>query len=171
MELSVLEVFSSSADMTLKIGKILSVHLGAGDILGFSGELGTGKTMMIRGICQGLEVAEKITSSSFVLMRILAGRLPVYHFDLYRLSSLEDIEDLGYDEYLYSDGVSMVEWSERMGLFTDPHYLQILLQYGNGNENMREIIFKADNTRFARVLKRLEASLSEAGIKIQSHRQ
>ncbi len=121
--------------------------------------------MMIRGISLGLDVKDKVTSSSFVLMRSLTGRLPVYHFDLYRLNSKEEIEDLGYDEYLYSDGVSMLEWSDRLGVFKDPHYIDILLSYRTDHEDMRTITFKSENTRFCSVLQKLQKKLSGAGFK------
>lgn len=123
------KIVTNSAEETENFGKKIANLLRGGDIISFGGDLGVGKTCMIRGIAQGLGVKSNVTSSSFVLMRILQGRLPVYHFDLYRLSSEDELFDIGYDEFLFSDGVSLVEWSDRLGNLIGNSFLHIDLEY------------------------------------------
>ncbi len=83
--------------------------------MAFSGELGSGKTTMIKGICAGLGVTEPVRSPSFVIVSEYQGGLPVYHIDLYRLATREDCETVGLDYYLGSEGICLVEWAERAG--------------------------------------------------------
>jgi tRNA threonylcarbamoyladenosine biosynthesis protein TsaE len=158
-----LHITSTSTGDTLEIGRAISELLAPGDILGFTGELGAGKTVMIRGICQGLEVKENVTSSSFVLMRPLTGLMPVYHFDLYRLNGPDELEDLGCHEYLYSDGISMLEWCDRLGEFQDPHFLEIAIHYDADYRDTREITLTTAGVRFLPLLESLHDSLTAAG--------
>jgi tRNA threonylcarbamoyladenosine biosynthesis protein TsaE len=81
--------------------------------LAFYGDLGAGKTTMIKGIAAGLGVADVVKSPSFVIVTEYAGRLPVYHVDLYRLNEIRDFESIGLDSYLEGDGVCLIEWAER----------------------------------------------------------
>lgn len=89
------------------------MQLKPGDVVAFYGELGAGKTTMIKGVAAGLGVAEVVKSPSFVIVTEYAGRLPVYHVDLYRLNESSDFESIGLDSYLEGDGVCLIEWAER----------------------------------------------------------
>jgi len=89
------------------------LQLKPGDVVAFYGELGAGKTTMIKGVAAGLGVAEVVKSPSFVIVTEYAGRLPVYHVDLYRLNESSDFESIGLDSYLEGDGVCLIEWAER----------------------------------------------------------
>ena len=106
---------SHSPEDTIDFGARLAGELKPGDVMGLYGELGSGKTTLVRGITRGLGVNERyaVTSPTFVLMNIYPGRVPVYHFDLYRLSGAVDLYDLGFEEYFYGKGVSVVEWAEK----------------------------------------------------------
>jgi tRNA threonylcarbamoyladenosine biosynthesis protein TsaE len=84
-------------------------------VLAMYGELGSGKTVLAKGIGRGLESEDEITSPSFVIMNVYSGRIPIYHFDFYRLNSILQLDDLGLDEFFYGDGVSLVEWADRLG--------------------------------------------------------
>lgn len=118
---------SSGAAETVSLGRALSSQLEAGDVVAFYGDLGAGKTTMIKGIAAGLGVAEVVKSPSFVMITEYRGRVPVYHIDLYRLGardgghgaghqavmSSEECELLGLEDYLSGDGVCLIEWAER----------------------------------------------------------
>ena len=102
-----------SAAETIELGRTLASRLKAGDVVAFYGELGAGKTTMIKGIAAGLGVADVVKSPSFIIVTEYAGRLPVYHVDLYRLDEKSDFESIGLDSYLDGDGVCLIEWAER----------------------------------------------------------
>jgi len=107
-----------SAAQTHALGAALGRRLAPGDVIAFCGDLGSGKTCMIQGVCEALQVADYVTSPTFVLINEYAGRykgrdLPVYHFDLYRLRGTDELEELGAEEYFYGCGVCLVEWAER----------------------------------------------------------
>lgn len=87
--------------------------LSPSDVVAFSGELGSGKTTLIQGICGGLGVKNYVRSPCFVIINEYNGKFKVYHFDLYRLDNEKELEDLGYEEYFYGDGVCLVEWAEK----------------------------------------------------------
>ena len=112
-------VTSRSPDETRAIGQGLARELGPDACVAFYGDLGGGKTCMIQGVCEGLSVAEPVTSPTFVLVNEYAGvtsqglAVPVYHFDLYRLTGPDDLLDLGWDDYLQQGGVCLVEWADR----------------------------------------------------------
>ena len=95
------------------LGEVLAPLLRAGDVLLLSGDLGAGKTQLVKGIARGLGVSEPITSPTFNILLVHPGRLPLYHFDLYRLEFAEQLEDVDYWATLEADGVSAVEWGDR----------------------------------------------------------
>ncbi len=104
-----------SPEETRKLASCIAADLGPGDVLALRGPLGSGKTCFVQGVARGLGVAERyITSPTFVLIREYRGRLSLYHIDLYRLATGPEIEHLGLEEYLEGDGVSAVEWAEKM---------------------------------------------------------
>lgn len=106
-------VSSRSAAETMALGRALASQLRPGDVVAFYGDLGAGKTTMIKGVARGLGVTELVKSPSFVVVTEYRGRLPVYHIDLYRLSGQSNFDDVGLDSCLSGDGVSLVEWAER----------------------------------------------------------
>jgi len=107
--------FAVTADpaATIELGRRLAATLKPGDVVAFYGELGAGKTTMIKGVCAGLGVAELVKSPSFVIITEYQGRVPVYHIDLYRIDSEEALAGVGPESFLSGDGVSLVEWAER----------------------------------------------------------
>ncbi len=118
------EIIVKSAEETYQFGKSLGKLLVPGDLVAFSGDLGAGKTCCIQGITDGLEVQDitHVTSPTFTLIQEYQGKMPIYHFDVYRLSHEDDLYDLGYEEYFYGDGVTLIEWAERItGFLPDEH--------------------------------------------------
>ncbi len=146
-----MEIISGSAQKTLGIGKLISRKLKKGDIVCLFGDLGSGKTVLTKGICLGLGVNKyKVTSPTFVILRQYKGKLPIYHFDLYRLSGPEDILDLGYEEYFFDEGVSVIEWADKLGQLLPKEFLKIrLLATG---ENQRAIKLSAEGLRYKKLL-------------------
>lgn len=143
-----MKIITNSAEQTINFGRRLGRHLKSGDVLGLVGELGSGKTTLVKGIASGLGVREEgaVASPSFVLIKEYRGKVPLFHFDLYRLDKIKDIEYLGVEEYLFDDGVCVIEWAEKMKTLLD-EYLEVDLAVKG--ENKREIKFYAHSKRYA----------------------
>jgi len=149
-------IHTTTEEQTVALGRRLGAMASAGDVILLSGELGTGKTCLVRGIAAGMGVSDYASSPSFVIIREYTGRLTLYHMDFYRLERAEEIADLGIDEYLYGDGVCAVEWAERaVGLLPAEH-LRISLSYAT-LEGQREIVLSAAGSRYDNVMDRLLA--------------
>lgn len=109
-----MKIILKSLEETQKFGVKLGNALKKGDILCLNGDLGAGKTTLTKSIGIGLGVNEYITSPTFALINQYSGKLPVYHFDVYRLENVEEIYDLGFDEYFYGNGVCIIEWADKI---------------------------------------------------------
>ena len=126
-------------------------NLKAGDIICLKGELGAGKTTFTKGLAQALRVnAADVNSPTFILMNYYDGKLPVYHFDFYRLEQLEEIEKIGYEEFLYGDGVTVIEWAERLQHLFPTENLTVHLRYKAEHERTLEIV--AHGQRYEQLL-------------------
>ena len=110
-----MQITTHSADETQALGKKLAESLRPGDVIAYFGDLGAGKTAFTRGIAEGLGVSEQVTSPTYTIVNeYLSGRLPLFHFDMYRLGSSEELFDIGWEDYLARGGVVAVEWSENV---------------------------------------------------------
>lgn len=105
---------SRSREETLAFGRNIARECNPGTIIALSGPLGAGKTTLVQGLAGGLGIKEVVTSPTFIIIAEYEGPLPLYHFDLYRLSGIEEFENLGAGDLLYGSGVSVIEWSERI---------------------------------------------------------
>ena len=123
----------------MAFGERFSEGLGPGSVVGLSGVLGSGKTCLIKGICRGLGIYEPVTSPTFIIINQYRGRLPVYHFDLYRINSAEELYELGYEEYFYGMGVCLVEWAEKAGELLPEESIKVKLEYLGETERKIEI--------------------------------
>ena len=104
-------IITNNAAETRELGTRLAEKLKAGDVILLEGELGAGKSELARGVARGLGVTETVTSPSFTILNVYeSGRIPLYHFDWYRLESAEELYELGMDEYLGGNGIALVEW-------------------------------------------------------------
>ena len=148
---------SHSPEQTQKLGVSIGELALSGDILFLVGSLGTGKTCLTQGIAWGLGIKEYTMSPSFVIVRELYGRLPLYHIDLYRLDHLEEIVELGLDDYLYGNGVCVVEWAEK-GLSVLPTE-HLLIQISLLSDTERSFQLKPSGKRYVEILSQLKASL------------
>jgi len=146
------------AEQTREIGAILGELAEAGDVVLMHGELGVGKTCFAQGIARGLCVDEYVTSPTFVLVREHQGRLPLYHIDLYRLKGIEEVADLGLDDYLYGRGVCVVEWSERGFDLLPGEHLLVEMRYVASAK--RKLSFVPRGSRYVEMLSGLREAVS-----------
>ncbi len=124
---------------TADLGAGLAARLRPGDTVAVSGELGTGKTRFIQGICRGLGIREHVASPTFTIINEYHTKeLDVFHFDLYRVNSAAEMRDLGFDEYCSGAGICLVEWAEKAALFLPGRRYAVSLGFGEGRED-REI--------------------------------
>ncbi len=154
MKLSHLDLVSHSPDESREIGIRIGKLAQAGDVFLLVGELGTGKTCLTQGIAWGLDIKDYALSPSFVIMRELYGRLPLYHVDLFRLDRPEEIEDLGLDDYLYGGGVCVVEWAEKgLDLLPSEH---LLIEINFLDDTQRRLYFKPNGMHYRELLGQLK---------------
>lgn len=148
-------VLSRSSTQTQGWGRRLGRLLRGEEIIGLSGELGSGKTCFVRGLAQGMEVDKRawVRSPSFTLINEYDGRVPLYHIDLYRLSGASEIEGLDLREVFFSQGVSVVEWFERLPEGEVEEYLHIAFEYGDGSR--RHLTFTAYGSRYEELVGQL----------------
>ena len=132
---------SVSAGETIKFGERLGRLLAPGHVIALLGELGAGKTTMVKGIVRGLGVTDRraVKSPTFALVHRYEGRMPVYHFDAYRLKSTKEMLDIGSDEMIYGKGVSIIEWADRVPGCLPEEYLMITLTSISENERCIEV--------------------------------
>ena len=126
-------------DEMRELGLELAAALEPGDIIAMVGNLGTGKTTLSKYIAEGLGVTEALSSPTFnIVKEYRSGRLPLFHFDVYRLSSVDDLVDIGAEDYLYGDGVCLIEWADIVADILPEETIVIRLEYGE-NEGAREV--------------------------------
>lgn len=145
--LEIFRVYVLKEEDTIKLGEALGRSLKPGDIVALKGELGAGKTVLVKGIAKGLDVKEEPISPTFVIMNAYCGRVPLYHFDLYRVSGREELERIGYEDYFFGDGVAVVEWSDRAEEIFPESAIEIeikILPKNTNSETVREIKFKGE---------------------------
>jgi tRNA threonylcarbamoyladenosine biosynthesis protein TsaE len=130
-----LEILSASVAQTHALGARLGALLQAGDVLALQGDLGAGKTNLVQGIARGLGVTDDVNSPTFILANeYYSGRLPLYHVDAYRVENAQEAEGFGLDDYLTGDGVTVIEWAERVREALPRDVLWLELDYLGENE-------------------------------------
>ena len=129
-------IVSRSADDTRRAGEALAPTLGPGDVVGLTGELGAGKTCFVQGVVHGLGATTTATSPTFVLVNEYRGRLAIHHVDAYRTESLTELVDLGLLEIMDGDGVTLVEWADKLRPLLPAHTIVVTIE-GVGDEPRR----------------------------------
>ena len=152
------KLISRSPEATQKLGSRLGELAQPGDVFLLVGKLGSGKTFLTQGIAWGLGIQDYAQSPSFVIMRELYGRLPLYHIDLFRLDRIEEIEGLGLDDYLYGQGVCVIEWAEKGLPLLPSGHLLIEIEYLSDTERSFEL--KPRGKRHRELLAQLMSSNS-----------
>jgi len=149
-----LKIVSSSAEETKEIGYKLGKILKGGDIVCLIGDLGAGKTTLSQSIAKGLDVYDYVTSPTFTLVNEYKGRYPVYHFDVYRIGDVDEMYDLGYEEYVYSNGVIIIEWANLIEEILPKERLIIDLKRGKNADN-REMNIYGEGKRYEEIIEEL----------------
>jgi len=133
-------VATTSQAATQVVGGALAELALPGDVLLLSGDLGAGKTQLTKGLASGLGVVEPVTSPTFNILLVHQGRIPLFHFDLYRLSSADQLEDLDYWGTLEADGIAVVEWGDRFAEAAPPECVSVAIQLVSDEERQLEIV-------------------------------
>jgi len=152
----VIRLISEQEETTYEIGFKLGTLLEAGDVVCLTGDLGAGKTTMTKAIAKALGVEEDVTSPTFTIVHEYLGRIPVYHFDVYRIRRLEEMEDLGYEEYFYGNGVCLVEWASEIESLVPEERLWIDIKRGVG-DNRRILDIEGTSSHFIQIIKELSS--------------
>lgn len=127
---------------TERLGEALALRLEAGSVVAYAGGLGAGKTAFTRGLARGLGWKGRVTSPTFTIVNEYEGRLPLFHFDLYRLGNEDELFDIGWEDYLNRGGVCAVEWSERFPAALPPGTVAVTIARHPENGDWREITIK-----------------------------
>jgi tRNA threonylcarbamoyladenosine biosynthesis protein TsaE len=127
----VLELKTRGASQTLQVGRTLGRMLHEGTVIALTGDLGAGKTVLVKGIAEGLGIRDEreVTSPTFVLINEYSGRLPIYHVDLYRLEEPGEVEELGWEEFAFGSGVALVEWAEKISSKLPAERIEVRIQW------------------------------------------
>lgn len=141
---------SESEEQTLSLGKRVGRGLGRGDVVAIKGELGAGKSVIVRGICEGLGMVQRTRSPSFTFMNRYRGPIDVYHIDLYRIEREGELATLGWEEMLYSDSITLIEWADKLGSFLSRASLDISIEITG--EETRRISLTANVGRHERII-------------------
>lgn len=124
-----MEYDSLSAKNTYDIAKKLGEKACAGDVVCLIGDLGVGKTLFSQGFAKGLGIEESVNSPTFTIVQVYEeGRLPLYHFDVYRIEDSEEMEEIGFSEMIYGEGVCLIEWADRISDILPEHYTNIVIE-------------------------------------------
>ena len=131
-------ITTRSPEETIDIAASLAENLEGGDVIALVGDLGSGKTQFTKGLAKGLGVEDYlyVNSASFVVLKEYSGRKNLYHFDVYRLGEKDFRETIDYEKYFYSDGISVIEWADKISGVLPEEYLEIDIQYGGRDERL-----------------------------------
>ncbi len=146
---------ASNLQDTDKIGKIIGESLKGGTVICLEGELGAGKTTLTQSIAKGLEIHDYVTSPTFTIIKEYNGRLNLYHMDAYRLDSEDEMYDLGYDEYIKSDGVCIIEWASKIKGLIPKSAINITINI-NYENNDRELDINGEGEQFNIIKEKLQ---------------
>lgn len=114
---------------TWELGRRLGQDASAGQVFTLVGDLGTGKTVFTKGLAEGLGISEPVSSPTFTVVQVYdEGRLPFYHFDVYRIGDVEEMEEIGYEDYVYGQGVSLIEWADLIEEILPEHYTEVRIE-------------------------------------------
>lgn len=149
-----IKLVTNCPEDTHKLGFILGDLSQPGDLFLLNGNLGTGKTCLTQGIVWGLGSQDYALSPTFVLMREIKGRLPLYHIDLYRLDQIQEISDLGLDDYFYGQGICVIEWAEKGLAVLPEEHLLIKIEYLS--DTARSLVLTASGKRYQKLLSQIK---------------
>ena len=124
-----MKIESNSAEETFALGKQCGEKAAAGQVYCLYGDLGVGKTVFTKGFAAGLGIKEPVSSPTFTILQVYdEGRLPFYHFDVYRIGDVSEMDEIGYEDYIYGEGVSLIEWANLIEEILPEHYTEIKIE-------------------------------------------
>ena len=125
-----MEIYETNSETeTFSLGKMIGEGAKAGQVFTLIGDLGVGKTVFTKGLAKGLGITEPVNSPTFTILQIYEeGRMPFYHFDVYRISDVEEMEEIGYEDYFYGDGICLIEWANLIEEILPDAFLQITIE-------------------------------------------
>ena len=133
-------IMSESSEQTEKIAYDMAAFLEPGDVVCLGGDLGAGKTVFAKGLVKALGVEGYVTSPTFTIVNEYSGRYPIYHFDVYRINDVDEMFEIGFEEYIYGEGISIIEWADNIREILPPSRLRIDIKKDlQKGENYREI--------------------------------
>lgn len=151
------ELISKAPAETAAIGEKIGEMLPAGTVICLYGDLGAGKTLFVQHLAKGLGIDEDVTSPTFNLMNVYEGRLPLYHFDLYRLEQEYELEDIGFYDYVTDpDGVVVIEWADKFADCLPEDFLILSIERTDGGDDQRRLCFDMRGTDYADVFREVE---------------
>lgn len=149
-------ITTHSEKETIDLGSSLAKHLEKGDFVALKGDLGAGKTVFVKGLAKGLDIEDYlyVNSPSFVVLKEYHGSKDLYHFDIYRLSEKSFEETLDYEKYFYGEGVTVVEWADKIPDVLPEEHIEVAIEYGK-DETERNFKFTPSGEKFKKVIKSL----------------
>ncbi len=139
---------TDSEQQTYEFGRQIGADAKPGQIYALSGDLGVGKTVFAKGFAQGLSIEEAVSSPTFTIMQVYEeGRLPLYHFDIYRLEEPEEMDEIGYEDYFFGDGVCLVEWADKMPEIMPEETVWIRIEKDLENGFSRRVILLGEDAK------------------------
>lgn len=156
------QICSASPEETRALGRLIGQALQKPALISLCGDLGAGKTCFVQGLARGLGVAENeaVTSPTFTLMNHYRGRFDLYHFDLYRLEHVDELIEMGMDEFLPGRGVAVVEWAERLSA---AELVVLTVQFEHAGDNQRKLTFTAGDDTGERLLEQVRGGWQQGG--------
>ena len=151
---------SGDVTQTIAFAKKLSRYLVKGDVIALMGDLGSGKTTFIRGIARGLGFRGAVNSPTFVILKVYENKIPLYHFDLYRLQSMKDLEDIGYEDFISDSGICVIEWAQKARTLLPSFYLAVTMRIRA--QNTRSIRLVAQGLRYERLVATFSKSFASS---------
>jgi tRNA threonylcarbamoyladenosine biosynthesis protein TsaE len=163
MHVDTIRIQLNNLEDTEKLGKLLGSFAAAGDVICLDGDLGAGKTALSQAIARGLGVPDTcyVTSPSFAILHEYEGRLPMYHMDFYRLQDAGEVEDLGFDEYFYLTGLTVIEWSNRaIELLPNERIILVIVQ----NDDLSRTVTLKGTRRYSEMIQRISGEFEDRAV-------
>jgi tRNA threonylcarbamoyladenosine biosynthesis protein TsaE len=163
MHVDTIRIQLTNLEDTEKLGKLLGCLAAPGDVICLDGDLGAGKTALSQAIARGLGVPDTcyVTSPSFAILHEYEGRLPMYHMDFYRLQDAGEVEDLGFDEYFYLTGLTVIEWSNRaIELLPDERIFLVIVQ----NDDLSRTVTLKGTVRYSEMMQRISLEFEDRAV-------